>query len=179
MPQPREKFGGAGVYLIYYNGGHPAYSTLAKRNKSKWNWPIYVGQALPSGVRKGAGGLDTEHGEVLYQRLRDHAKSIELAENLKLQDFRYRWLCVDEVFISLGETLLITKYQPVWNVVVDGFGNHAVGKGRKDMARPAWDILHPGRKWAAALRADIAEEFVIGRISAHFKDDLDKSSYSR
>jgi hypothetical protein len=42
---------------------------------------------------------------------------------------------------------------------VDGFGNHDPGRGRRDMKRPRWDILHPGRNWAERLRpSETAEE---------------------
>jgi hypothetical protein len=61
-------------------------------------------------------------------------------------------LIVDDIWIPLGESLLIARYSPVWNYLLDGFGNHAPGSGRKDSMRPRWDVLHPGRKWAAELK---------------------------
>ncbi|GAA3304930.1 hypothetical protein GCM10020295_57340 [Streptomyces cinereospinus] len=48
---------------------------------------------------------------------------------------------------------MIRHYRPVWNTVVDGFGNHNPGVGRFDkQARPAWDDLHPGRWWSHPKR---------------------------
>jgi hypothetical protein len=40
------------------------------------------------------------------------------------------------------------KFSPIWNKVVDGFGNHDPGKGRYQQFRSRWDTLHPGRSWA-------------------------------
>ncbi|MEE1273759.1 MAG: Eco29kI family restriction endonuclease, partial [Olegusella sp.] len=40
----------------------------------------------------------------------------------------------------------------VWNMLVEGFGNHDPGKGRRQGMRPLWDMLHPGRPWAEKLQ---------------------------
>ena len=68
---------------------------------------------------------------------------------LRLEDFRCRYLVADDIWVPLAEALLIGHYRPVWNVLIDGFGNHDPGKGRGDQARSSWDMLHPGRAWAA------------------------------
>jgi hypothetical protein len=49
------------------------------------------------------------------------------------------------------EAAMIRKYRPLWNTVVDGFGNHDPGAGRYNQARSEWDIIHPGRVWASRL----------------------------
>ena len=49
------------------------------------------------------------------------------------------------------EAELIRGYKPLWNSVVDGFGNHDPGAGRYNQARSEWDVLHPGRFWAKRL----------------------------
>jgi hypothetical protein len=65
------------------------------------------------------------------------------------------------VWTPLAERFLIEHYHPIWNTVVDGFGNHDPGKGRHAMKRPRWDILHPGRPWAALLPpAETVEEIL-------------------
>jgi hypothetical protein len=51
----------------------------------------------------------------------------------------------------LGESLLIENFKPLWNVLIDGFGIHAPGKGRKKQVQSKWDTLHPGRGLAADL----------------------------
>jgi hypothetical protein len=145
------EFRGAGIYAIYYTGTFDAYKPVRERNAGgKWQAPIYVGKAVPAGARKGNVGLSSA-GEttVLFKRLREHAESIEAASNLNIKDFHCRYLVVDDIWIPLGESLLIAKFAPVWNTLVDGFGNHDPGGGRYQGLRPRWDVLHPGRAWAA------------------------------
>ncbi|MBL8260560.1 MAG: Eco29kI family restriction endonuclease, partial [Candidatus Competibacteraceae bacterium] len=43
----------------------------------------------------------------LRDRLRQHATSIDQAENLELGDFHYRCLVVDDIWIPLGENMMI------------------------------------------------------------------------
>lgn len=171
-PLPPEPFLGAGIYAIYYTGEFPLYAKIAKRNRrSKFKCPIYVGKAVPKGARK---GLEVEVGSDLYKRLCEHSKSIEYAENLSLSDFRCRYLVVDDIWIPLAESLLIGMFKPLWNVTVDGFGNHDPGKGRHKGQRPAWDVLHPGRPWAEKLqdyRLDLSEiESKVSEITAGYTD---------
>lgn len=160
-----QKFDGAGVYAIYYAGNFPLYKRISAKNKNKkFDWPIYVGKAVPAGSRKGGYGLDEQPGNVLFKRLQEHLASIEDAENVDTKDFFCRYLVVDDIWIPLGESLLIDKFSPLWNKVVDGFGNHDPGSGRHQQQNSPWDILHPGRAWAVKLkdnkksRAKIAEE---------------------
>ena len=148
-----EPFNGAGIYAIYYVGDFEAYLPLAEQNRfDKFEKPIYVGKAVSAGARKGNFGLDTPPGRVLYKRLQEHADSINLAKNLNLDDFYCRFLVVDDIWIPLGEALLIAKFSPIWNKHIDGFGNHDPGKGRYEQARSKWDTLHPGRTWALKCR---------------------------
>jgi hypothetical protein len=146
---PSASFDGPGVYAIYYRGKFSAYQFLASPSCAR---PIYVGKAIPPGARKGLSDIDAA-GPALFNRLQDHAKSLEAAKNLDLADFRCRYLVVVPVWITLAERFLISHYKSIWNTVIDGFGNHDPGKGRKDMRRPRWDILHPGRHWAQRLEA--------------------------
>ncbi|MCX6844407.1 MAG: Eco29kI family restriction endonuclease [candidate division WOR-3 bacterium] len=90
----------------------------------------------------------------MYKRLQEHAESIEQTRDLDPDDFRCRHSFVDDIWISLAESLLIDLTQPVWNCVLDGFGNHPVGKGRGRGKRSTWDTLHPGRAWALKLPAN-------------------------
>ena len=146
-----ESFRGAGIYAIYYTGDFPAYTAIAKRNRNgRFAIPIYVGKAIPSGGRKGASTGNV--GSVLHKRLGEHAESIRAAKNLDLGDFFCRYIVVDDIWIPLGEGLLIAKFSPIWNTLVDGFGNHDPGKGRYQGMRPRWDVLHPGRTWADKCR---------------------------
>lgn len=147
---PPEPFEGAGIYAIYYTGDYDPYRRIAENNTSgNFAAPIYVGKAAPAGARKG--GLRTVPGRDLFNRLSEHADSIRLATNLKLEDFSCRYLVVDDIWIPLGESLLIERFAPVWNKVIDGFGNHIPGEGRNKQKRSRWDTVHPGRTWAMLL----------------------------
>lgn len=149
---PEEPFIGAGVYAIDYTGNFPAYRPISLKSKSPRETPIYVGKAVPAGARKGGFGLDVAPGTVLYSRLAEHADSIGQARNLDVADFLCRYLVVDDIWIPLGESLLIQTFSPVWNHLIDGFGNHDPGKGRYQGQMPSWDVLHPGRSWATRLQ---------------------------
>ena len=96
--------------------------------------------------------IEAHPSPVLHKRLGEHSDSIRAVDNLNLQDFRCRWLVLDLVWIGLTEQVLIATYRPTWNSVVDGFGNHDPGAGRRNQKRSLWDTLHPGRRWAEKLR---------------------------
>lgn len=171
---PPEPFIGAGVYMLYYVGNNPLYTQLAERNKDgKFQSPIYVGKAVPAGARKGGFALDVDHGTALLKRLTEHSESIKTVNNLELEDFYCRFLVVDDIWIPLAESLLIEKFAPVWNRVLDGFGNHDPGKGRHSGKMPYWDCVHPGRDWAYRLQPcaytkQELEEKVISYLSMQY-----------
>lgn len=141
-------FDGAGVYAVYYSGAFPAYAALSAKNRKAATHPIYVGKAVPSGARKGGIDDTAPIGRPLFNRLSEHAKTIVEVANLELKDFTCRHLTVDDIWIPLGESLLIQEFAPLWNLVVEGFGNHDPGSGRTAGKRPVWDMIHPGRAWA-------------------------------
>lgn len=159
---------GAGIYAIYYVGDFPLYATIsARNNKGKFKVPIYVGKAVPEGARKGRAIGTRITTSVLSRRLKEHAESIRLTD-LQVDDFFCRYLVVDDIWIPLGESLLIAKLCPLWNSVIDGFGNHDPGKGRYQGMRPRWDVLHPGRKWAEKCqpRSETGDQ-IIAEITNH------------
>ena len=147
-------FKGAGVYAIYYRGNFAPYRQLSDLNQGDDpQAPIYVGKAIPAGGRKGGISHASTANSALFRRLKEHAESIEFVENLQLSDFTCRYLVVDDIWIPLGESLLIAKFAPVWNSNLDGFGNHDPGAGRYKGLMPRWDMLHPGRPWAVRCAA--------------------------
>jgi hypothetical protein len=149
---PEEKFDGAGIYAIYYDGDFAPYQPIAEKNRGEDpTSPIYVGKAVPPGARKGGFGLGADPGNALLKRLKEHAKSIEEAKNLDIEDFSCRYLVCEDIWIPLGEALLIERFQPPWNVLIEGFGIHTPGKGRKKQVRSKWDTVHHGRKLAKGL----------------------------
>lgn len=170
---PPEKFIGAGIYAIYYTGDFEAYNDLAKVNRdNQFTRPIYVGKAVPAGARKGGLGLGADPGTALYKRLNEHYESIKAAENLNEADFFCRYLVVDDIWIPLAESLLIEKFQPVWNRILDGFGNHDPGSGRYGQQKSPWDELHPGREWATRLKPCAnTQEILRTRVKDFLKSD--------
>lgn len=148
-----ERFPGAGVYAIYYSGSFPAYRPLLDLNRTcEIPAPIYVGKAIPPGGRKGGMDFESALGNSLFNRLSEHADSINQASNLEITDFQCRYLVLDDIWIPLGESLLIDRFTPLWNVLIDGFGNHDPGSGRYQQKKSPWDALHPGRQWAEKLQ---------------------------
>lgn len=116
--------------------------------------PIYVGKAVPAGWRTARGNVTTLIGQRLYGRLAEHVTSLQHASNLDPEDFRCRFMILSGTetdLITSVEAELIRIYRPLWNSVVDGFGNHDPGIGRRAQAPSEWDTLHPGRPWAARL----------------------------
>jgi len=165
-------FEGAGVYVIYYTGDFELYSHYKNDiENGVFDKPIYVGKASPKGSRKG-GDFDAAPGQALYNRLKKHLASLRYANNLDSHDFYFRYLVVDDIWVPLGEALLISKYRPIWNVTIEGFGINAPGNGREAQKRSQWDTLHPGRPYAANLApAILSQEQILANLA-----ETDKST---
>lgn len=161
---------GAGVYAIYYTGEFEPYRPVAERNRGDaFEQPIYVGKAVPKGARKGGLSFDATKGRPLRDRLGQHAVSINESRNLDIADFHFRSLVVDDIWIPLGENMMIEQFRPIWNLVIDGFGNKTPGRRRQTQYRSAWDVLHPGRRFAERLAdSRITSEAIIARLEAYF-----------
>ncbi|MDR4997400.1 Eco29kI family restriction endonuclease [Brevibacillus parabrevis] len=156
-----DSFYGAGVYALYYYGDFEHYQSLFNTVNGKV--PIYVGKAVPPGWRTARNKISKSTD--LYRRLSEHAKSINLAENLDIGDFKCRFMILGDNEADLVvpvEAQLIRRFTPLWNSVIDGFGNHDPGSGRYNQAQSSWDILHPGRPWAKKLtgKAQSLEEII-------------------
>jgi hypothetical protein len=161
---------GAGVYAIYYTGPFESYAPVAERNQNGvFEQPIYVGKAVPKGARKGGLAFDASKGRALRDRLRQHAASIDGATNIDLADFHFRSLVVDDIWIPLGENMMIEQFKPIWNLVIDGFGNKDPGMRRATQYRSPWDVLHPGRQFSEKLAAgDTTPAMLITRLKEYF-----------
>ena len=155
---------GPGIYALFYNGPHEAYAPIAGTSK-----PIYVGKAVPPGARTGA-AVD-ERAPVLQRRIREHAGSLSAAHDLAVDDFECRHLGVVPVWITLAERFLIDHYKPVWNLRLDGFGNHDPGAGRRQGEASWWDTLHPGRTWAAELRVVKTQDQARERVTQFLNEN--------
>ena len=169
---------GAGVYVIYYTGPFAAYAPVAEANRGgQFTRPIYIGKAIPKGGRKGGLAKDVAvMGRALGDRMKQHAASIAEADNLDLADFHVRHLVVDDIWIPLGENMLIESFKPVWNRAIDGFGNKDPGNRRATQYRSPWDVLHPGRQFARKLAdSPVTTAFLLKRIEDYFANrPLDK-----
>lgn len=148
---PDNNFAGAGVYALYYKGNLAIYQAIYE---NKPEIPIYVGKAVLPGWRQGR-TTGKENEPALYRRLKQHSRSISATNNLDLDDFYCKFMVFsldDSDLIGAVEAALIRKYQPLWNSLIDGFGNHDPGKGRYEQAKSEWDVLHAGREWANKLK---------------------------
>ncbi|MGL4489116.1 MAG: Eco29kI family restriction endonuclease [Rhizobiaceae bacterium] len=164
---------GAGIYVLYYTGNFKPYSVLSNQNqKGIFSVPIYIGKAIPKGGRKGgfANDLKAVSGsKALAERLGQHAQSIRECENLSVDDFFVRYLVVDDIWIPLGENMLIERFKPVWNRAIDGFGNKDPGKRRKTQYKSPWDVVHPGRLFSIKLAdSPLSVNFLYERVEDYF-----------
>lgn len=151
-----ERFHGTGVYALYCTSKSGIYSKFNLVNRTAFHIPIYVGKAVPKGWRQArqSSSPDTKSYE-LSGRIREHSRSIDVGQDLKLSDFSCRFMILEgkeSDLIGTVEAALIRKYQPIWNTLIDGFGNHDPGKGRYEQAKSDWDVCHPGRLWADKCR---------------------------
>ena len=146
-------FSGVGVYAIYYSGNFEQYQKISTSNQKQRKHPIYIGKAVPAGWRTARNSID-KNSHALCTRIREHERSIEQGGGIHIVDFKCQFMIlrgVETELVSAVEAQLIRTHKPLWNTLIDGFGNHDPGKGRYNQARSNWDILHPGRPWADRL----------------------------
>ena len=157
-------FYGSGVYAIYYGGPHPAYAQVAGTET-----PLYVGKSDPA---KQKALTPQDQGTKLFGRLKEHARSINRAENLDINDFQCRFLVVQSGWEGAAETRLIQLFRPVWNneiKVCYGIGKHGDDPGTRENGRSPWDTLHPGRPWAINEPQKSVEQ-ILAEISRHYEE---------
>ena len=139
-----ERFYGSGIYALYYRGTFGAYEPI-----SGTETPIYVGKADP---RSDTARTPMDQGIRLFNRLRDHLRSIGKAEDtLAVNDFDCRSLVVQSGWQGAAEDYLINLFHPIWNNetgVCHGLGKHGDAPSTRANLRSPWDTLHPGREWA-------------------------------
>jgi Eco29kI restriction endonuclease len=172
---PPETFLGTGVYALYYTGQNHLYRKYAELNRLAYNYPIYIGKAVPKGWRQARiSDSALNQSRELYSRLREHGRSVAIGSGLSLEDFMCRFVIFEAEssdMIGTIEAALIKLNQPLWNVAIDGFGNHDPGRGRYEQAKSDWDVIHPGRPWAERCNGTPKEESVIAaNIERHFNN---------
>lgn len=155
---PPEVFSGIGVYALYCTSRKGIYSKFGDIiNREEYAVPIYVGKAVASGWRQSRNIEDDTTDRTLFQRLRQHYNSIDAAKNLDPADFACRFVIFEGIaseMVAAVEAALIKKHNPLWNSVIDGFGNHDPGGRRTTGKIPQWDVLHPGRTWAMRMTGE-------------------------
>lgn len=155
---PPEEFSGIGVYAIYCTARKGVYAKFGDVvNREEYAVPIYVGKAVATGWRQSRNISGGPADKTLFLRLRQHFNSIEAAKNLSSSDFACRFVIFEGVaaeMVAAVEAALIKKHNPLWNSVIDGFGNHDPGKRRTTGKIPQWDVLHPGREWAMRMTGE-------------------------
>jgi Eco29kI restriction endonuclease len=171
---PSESFLGTGVYALYYIGQNPLYQRYAELNRLSYDYPIYVGKAVPKGWRQARLSDDTaSQSKELIGRLREHGRSINCNGELLVEDFMCRFVIFEEEgsdMIGTIEAALIKLNKPLWNTVVDGFGNHDPGSGRYEQAKSDWDVIHEGRVWANKCKGKARDKsLIISNISKHLE----------
>lgn len=170
-----KSFIGTGVYALYCTGQNPVYRAYLKTYQTILKNPIYIGKAVPKGWRQ-ARTSDTAQiqSKELFQRLREHTKSISSTSTLDVADFTCRFIIFEESssdMIGTLEAALIKLYRPLWNSALDGFGNHDPGKGRYEQAKSDWDVLHPGRLWADKCKGFHRNQAdILLRIEKHIRE---------
>jgi hypothetical protein len=109
----------------------------------------WIGSARRENAKQGFNPHPAKKNK-LYERLCKHVKSINAVEtagidtSLKLEDFRCRFLILNDAYINLAESVLIAVFRPPWNGM--GLGSNEVGGPRMEGMGSLWDALHPGRK---------------------------------
>ncbi len=164
---PDAKFSGAGVYALYYIGKTGLYGKFGQEiNREEYRLPIYIGKAEPSGWRQSRTTGTEKAISKLFERLVQHSRSVASAKNLKLEDFACRLMILEGPVVAMiasVEAALIAMHRPLWNSVIDGFGDHNPGKKRFTGMITQWDALHPGRAWAKKMSGEIPDVKLLNR----------------
>lgn len=175
IPAP-ERFHGTGVYAIYCTAKEGIYRNFHQINRTEYNIPIYVGKAVPQGWRQARSeNSKNKTSYELHNRIREHSRSIELGSGLELNDFMCRMMILEGAesdLIGTVEAALIRNYKPIWNSLIDGFGNHDPGSGRYEQAKSDWDVCHPGRLWAEKCQGKHSDQKKLFREVQKFMQSL-------
>lgn len=171
----QDRFFGAGVYALYYTGKSNIYNRYAQLNRLEYKYPIYVGKAVPKGWRQSRTSHDAAKPSTeLYSRLREHSRNIQKVEGIDLKDFSCRFVIFEAEgsdMIGTIEAALIKLNTPLWNSVLDGFGNHTPGAGRFNQAKSDWDVIHTGREWAEKCKGVPSNrDEILACISKHLSE---------
>lgn len=172
---PPQPFLGTGVYALYYIGINPLHEKYSELNRLAYNYPIYVGKAVPKGWRQSrVSDQETGLSKELFSRIKEHGRSISLGEGLSLDEFSCRFMIFNgegSDMISTIEAALIKLNRPLWNTAIDGFGNRDPGSGRYEQAKSDWDVIHAGRAWAEKCKGRAqTRSLIVTKIEQYFTE---------
>lgn len=178
---PPERFYGTGIYALYYTGKSAPYAKYSDLNRLAYEFPIYLGKAVPQGWRQArTADAEGQNTTALYSRIRQHANSIVKVSNLNVHDFACRFMIFEGAssdMIGTLEASVIKWKRPLWNSYLDGFGNHDPGRGRYEQAKSEWDVLHPGRSWAKKCKGKTrTRKSILAGVEKFLGDIGDKDS---
>ena len=92
-----EKFHGTGVYALYCTGKDKLYRKYGELNRLAYDFPIYVGKAVPSGWRQSRTVHPVEkQSPELWTRINQHGNNIDKATNLSLGVFTCRFMIFED-----------------------------------------------------------------------------------
>lgn len=144
----------------------PAESFGQEINREEYRLPIYIGKAEPSGWRQSRTTGEEKSGNKLFERLVQHSRSVTSAKNLDSEDFACRLMILEGPVVAMiasVEAALIAMHRPLWNSVIDGFGNHNPGEKRFTGMITQWDALHPGRARAKKMSGEMPDVKFLNR----------------
>lgn len=81
-----------------------------------------------------------------------------------------RQLAIKDAFIGLAESVLVSIFDPLWNRLLDGFGNNPTGGPRAAQAISNWDIFYSGRRRGEGAGRTTLEELGT-RVAKHLSDE--------
>lgn len=148
------------MYAIYYTGPASIYAPI-----SNTETPIYVGKSDPSVGTKSV----VEQQTKLFDRLKEHRKSIDKVEGIVLNDFECRALAVQSGYQAATENHLVRLFYTIWNnetKILFGIGKHGDSSTTRANNMSPWDTIYPGRAWAAGNPAE-RKSFFGPHISAN------------
>ena len=131
-----------------------------------------MGKAVPKGWRQARVSDDPNaQSKELVSRLQEHSRNIQTVSGIELADFACRFMIFEDAgsdMIGTVEAALIKLHRPLWNIALDGFGNHDPGNGRYNQAQSDWDVVHTGRSWAAKCQGiPCTQEAILLNVNRH------------
>lgn len=148
-----------GAYLLLYRGSLDQYRRVARPGGVGDRRSMVEGGGYPAYAGSAA---------TLRQRARRHVLNVRPCADIAADDLVMVTLPTAAPAGALYvESALIASFRPVWNQPwLSGFGSQPQGAAHRRHQRvPAWNILHPGRRFDAdAPRPDVTQTTLAERV---------------